>query len=276
MLKILNNESFTMQNFLKFFPFSNFAYGKKLKIRCLWCYYLILKLLVMLKPFKILVAGVNKDFSLIPKNYLAELGYTVILCHDGLEAINHYQNDCLDFLLLDVRLPNKGGIELVEEIRKKDTEIPIILMGSNTHKSEIIKGFKNGADDFIISPFSIEEIGLRIEAIKKRAKIMAANRHIYKLGNYIFDTVHHVLIYKGREKRLTTKELDLLFLFCEYMNRVVERSVALKRVWKEDNYFSARNMDVYIGRLRNMLCEDPNVKLENVHGVGYRLVVNYP
>lgn len=228
----------------------------------------------MLKPFKILLAGDNKDFSIITKNYLAELGYSVVICHDGLDVINNYQKECVDFLILDVKLQNIGGIELVAEIRAKDKDIPIILFGSNTHQSEIIKGFKNGADDFITSPYSIEEIGLRVEAIRKRAKTMMANRHIYKLGDYVFDTVHHVLIHNGREKRLTNKELDLLFLFCEYKNRVVERSVALKKVWKEDNYFSARNMDVYIGRLRNMLCEDPKVKLENVHGVGYRLVVN--
>ena len=99
------------------------------------------------------------------------------------------------------------------------------------------------------------------------------SKHVFQLASYTFDGVRHVLIRNGVEKKLTNRELDLLFLFCEYKNRVVERSFALQRIWHEENYFSARNMDVYITKIRKLFKDDPNVELQNIHGVGYKLVV---
>ena len=227
----------------------------------------------MNKPLKILLAEQDRDIALITKNYLISRGYSVVMCYDGEEALQRFVKERLDFLLVDVDIPVVNGFDLVTEVRRKNREIPIVFLGANKNQSEIIRGFNIGADDFIARPFSMEELGMRIEAIQKRAKTYEKKQHIFNVGGYTLDTLHHVLIYNGREKRLTTKELDLLYLFCEYMNRVVERSLALRRVWNSDNYFNARNMDVYIGRLRNMLCEDPNVKIENVHGIGYKLIV---
>lgn len=227
----------------------------------------------MTRPLKILLAEHDKDIASITKNYLVSRGYFTVMCHNGEEALHHFRRERVDFVLVDVDIPVINGFDLVTEIRKKNREIPIVFLGTNKHQSEIIKGFNVGADDFIALPFSMEELGMRIEAIHKRTKTHEKRQHVFTVGNYTLDTIHHVLIFKGREKRLTTKELDLLYLFCEYMNRVVERPYALRRVWNSDNYFNARNMDVYIGRLRNMLCEDPNVKLENVHGIGYKLIV---
>ena len=228
----------------------------------------------MVRSLKILLAEQDKEIASITKNFLVSRGYSLIICFNGEEAMQYYRKEHLDFMLVDADIPVINGYDLVLEIRKKNRDIPIIFLGANKHQTEIIKAFKVGADDFIACPFSIEELGLRIEAIQKRAKANEKKQHIFYVGGYTLDTLHHVLIYKGIEKKLTSKELDLLYLFCEYKNRVVERPVALKRVWNAENYFNARNMDVYIGRLRNMLCEDPNVKLENVHGVGYKLVMN--
>ena len=227
----------------------------------------------MTKPLKILLAEQDKDIASITKNYLVSRGYIAVMCHDGEEALNRFRRERIDFVLVDVGIPIINGFDLVIEIRKKSRDIPVVFLGANTHQSDIIRSFNVGADDFIARPFSMEELGMRIEAIHKRAKTYEKKQHIFTMGSYTLDTLHHVLIFKGRERRLTTKELDLLHLFCEYMNRVVERPYALRRVWNSDNYFNARNMDVYIGRIRNMLCEDPSVKLENVHGVGYKLIV---
>ena len=227
----------------------------------------------MIRPFKILLAESDADLASIMKNYLVELGYPTRICTDGVSAMTCFKKEKIDFLIANIDLPNLNGFDLVDVIRRNNKDLPIVFLGANVMHSDIIKGFNIGADDFITSPFSMEELGLRIEAIKRRTQAREANRHIYQIGRYSFDTLHHVLIYKGREKKLTNKELDLLFLFCEYKNRVVERHVALKKVWNQENYFSARNMDVYIKRLRNMLSDDPNIRLENIHGVGYKLVV---
>lgn len=228
----------------------------------------------MNKSLKILLVEQDKDIASITKNYLVSRGYVIVMCHDGEEALIRFRKERFDFVLVDVNIPIVNGFDFAIEVRKKNMDIPIVFLSANPNQSAIIRGFHVGGDDFISLPLSMEELGMRIEAIHKRAKTYEKTQHIFNVGCYTLDTVHHVLIYKGREKRLTTKELDLLCLFCEYMNRVVERPYALRRVWHSDNYFNARNMDVYVGRLRNMLCEDPNVKLENVHGVGYKLIVN--
>ena len=228
----------------------------------------------MVKPLKILLAEHDKDIASITKNYLVAHGYYTVMCFDGEETLQVFHSEQMDFVLIDVNLPVVNGFDVVKSIRHSNSEIPVIFFGYNIHHSDIIRGFKIGGDDFMALPLSMEELNLRIEAINKRAKTTEKTQQIFHVGRYTLDTLHHVLIYNGKEKRLTTKELDLLYLFCEYKNRVVERPLALRRVWNSSNYFSARNMDVYIKRLRKMLCEDPDVQLENVHGIGYKLVVN--
>ena len=227
----------------------------------------------MIRPYKILLAEADEDLASITKNYLVEQGYPTRICYDAESVKTCIRKEKIDFLIIDVSFSAINGFDLLIDIRKTNRFLPVILLGNNVLQSDIIKGFHLGADDFVTRPFSIEELGLRIEAIKRRMQSQELSRHVYHIGRYTFDTLRHVLIYKGEEKKLTTKELDLLFLFCEYKNRVVERQLALKKVWNQDNYFSARNMDVYIKRIRDLLSRDPDIKLENVHGVGYKLVI---
>lgn len=227
----------------------------------------------MKQLINILLAENDVDLAIITKNYLVTNGYLATVCSNKEEAMFRLSKEKFDFLLIDTAFSNFEGLNLVSQIRKFDKDVPIILIGTNTKQSDIILGFKLGADDFVLRPFSMEELGLRIEAICKRIRTSQQTNHLFKIGKYTLDTLHHVLIFNGKEKKLTAKELDLLYLFYEYKNRIVERKFALKKVWNQENYFSARNMDVYIKRLRNMLSDDPNVQLENIHGVGYKLVI---
>lgn len=232
-----------------------------------------LNILAMVRHFNILLAENDIDLAIITKNFLVSNGFLTKICNSKEDAMHCFSKEKFNFLIIDTAISNHDGINFVAQIRKINDDVPIILIGTNVTQADIISGFKKGADDFIMRPFSMEELGLRIDAIRKRLILSEQNQHIYKIGRYTLDTLHHVLVLNGKEKRLTTKELELLFLFCQYKNRVVERQLALKKVWNQENYFSARNMDVYIKRLRNMLCDDPDVQLENVHGVGYKLVI---
>lgn len=227
----------------------------------------------MIRSINILLVENDSDLSIITKNYLTTVGFQTKVCDNKESALRLFSKERFDFVVIDTAISEGEGIALMPQIRKINRDVPIILIGTDTSQSDIINGFKAGADDFIRRPFSMEELGVRIEAIKKRMNFFTRNSHLLKIGNYTLDTLHHVLIINGKEKKLTAKELDLLYLFCEYKNRVVERKLALKRVWNQENYFSARNMDVYIKRLRSMLSEDPNVQLENIHGVGYKLII---
>lgn len=227
----------------------------------------------MIRPLNIMLAENDIDLATITKNFLVNTGYIVTICENKEDAWLAFTKGQFDFIIIDTAISQNKGIDLVADVRKIDSLTPIIILGSDVTQDDVLLGLKLEADDFLNRPFSLEELGLRIEIIMRRVNIGIRTHHLYKIGKYTLDTLHHVLIINGKEKKLTSKELDLLFLFCQYKNRVVERHLALKKVWNQENYFSARNMDVYIKRLRNMLREDPDVQLENVHGVGYKLII---
>ena len=228
----------------------------------------------MLQPLKILLVDHDKDMASITKNFLVSRGYSVIICYDGDEALHFYNKELLDLVLINVDIPIISGPELVKEIKKKGGNVPIILFGTSPRHDTVLKALKSGADEFLARPISMEELGLRIEILYKKSKEAENKKPIYIFGNYILDCLHHVLIFnKDSEKKLTPKEYDLFVVLCQYMNRIVERSKILGLVWKSDNYFNARSLDVYISKLRKKIRNDPHVKIENVHGVGYRLVV---
>ena len=225
------------------------------------------------KIIKLLLVEDDKNLGYILRSYLNAKGYPTVLSADGMEALNRFENEAFDFVILDTVLPGLDGYSLTERIRQYDKEIPIVFISSKTSRVDVSKGFEVGADDFITKPFSIDELLERVNAICKRTVLKTKNEHIYQLGSYTFDGIKHVLVKDGAVKKLTNRELDLLFLFCEYKNRIVERSVALRRIWHEENYFNARNMDVYVSKIRRLFKDDPDVELLNIHGVGYKLVV---
>ena len=227
----------------------------------------------MKKTIRILLADGDRNLGFILKSFLTLKGFPTVLCLDGTEALERYESDAFDLIITEVVLRNIDGYTLAETIRKYDMEIPIIFLTSKSSRLDVSKGFEIGADDYITKPFSMDELLDRVKAICRRTVLKTRNEHIFQLASYTFDSVRHVLIRNGIEKKLTGRELDLLFLFCEYKNRVVERSFALMRVWHKENYFNARNMDVYINKIRRLLKDDPNVELRNVHGIGYKLVV---
>jgi DNA-binding response OmpR family regulator len=157
-----------------------------------------------------------------------------------------------------------------------DKEIPFLFLTAKSMQEDKIQGLELGADDYLTKPFSMEELLLRIRAIMRRIESpgnVKADKTHYEFGKYTFDYNRQILGFNKKEQKLTSKEADLLRLLCENMNKVLDRSVALNKIWYDDSYFNARSMDVYITKLRKYLKEDPTVELINVHGVGFKLVV---
>lgn len=227
----------------------------------------------MTQKINALLAEDDKNLGVILKKYLETKDITVTLCANGEEALETYRSGHFNFCIFDVMLPLMDGFSLAKEIKKLDKRIPIIFLTAKTTPADITEGFKLGADDYITKPFSMDELLLRIHAVFNRTSIDTPTPTTFKLGNYSFDAARHLLV-KGEETRkLTSKEADLLLLLCENMNDILERSVALEKVWYEDSYFNARSMDVYITKLRKYFKDEPNVELVNVHGVGFKLLV---
>jgi len=225
---------------------------------------------------KVLLAEDDKNLGSVLRAYLEAKGYNTTLCVDGKEALETFKRNEFDFCILDIMMPVMDGFTLAKEIRKMDKKIPFLFLTAKSMQEDKIHGFELGADDYLTKPFSMEELLLRIQAINRRIESMQKDKtenNLFKFGAFTFDYNRQLLILDKDQQKLTSKEADLLKLLCLNINDVLDRSVALNKIWYDDSYFNARSMDVYITKLRKYLKEDPTVELINVHGVGFKLVV---
>ena len=214
----------------------------------------------------------DEVLGFVTKDNLELNGMTVSHAKDGKEAVKMFRNDHFDMCLIDVMLPEMDGFAVAEEIRSRNSEIPILFLTAKSLKEDRIKGLKLGADDYITKPFSIEELLLKIQVFLKRKYITGAKEiHSCKVGKYVLDHDNLTLTIGDQSNQMTKKEADLLLLLIQNKNKIIERGTILERVWGENDYFMGRSMDVFISRLRKYLKEDPDINIENIHGVGFRL-----
>ncbi len=223
---------------------------------------------------RILLCEDEESLGMLLREYLQAKGYDAELYLDGEAGYKAFTRSKFDMCLLDVMMPKMDGFELAKEIRMLNSDVPIIFLTAKNLKDDILEGFKLGADDYLTKPFSMDELVYRMEAILRRVKVkQQRNVTRYRLGQFTYDTQRQVLYLGDKQTKLTTKEGELLTMLCVHANEILEREVALKTIWIDDNYFNARSMDVYITKLRKHLKEDPTVEINNVHGKGYRLIV---
>jgi DNA-binding response OmpR family regulator len=242
---------------------------------------------------RILFVEDDQNVGAATKRRLEEQGYEVRHCTDGLMAWEEFQHRTFDICLLDVMIPKKGGgpekggisekdhgFELARQIRKRNDVIPILFITSKSMMEDKIAGFKTGADDYITKPINLQELVLRIEVFLKRTKNMvqatqAAKPSQYVIGKLTFDYADLRLHDSTQDKSftLTQKEADLLRYLCDNVNKALKREDILFNVWGKDDYFLGRSMDVFITKLRKYFKSDPEIKLETLHGVGFRFNV---
>lgn len=228
---------------------------------------------------KLLVVEDDPNLGSLLADYLRAKGYDTDLRTDGQQGLNAHAKGKYALILLDVMMPLKDGFTLAREIRAKDPVVPIIFLTAKSMKQDTIEGFRSGADDYVTKPFGMEELILRIEAVLRRTHGVEPKPEeptTYEFGASRFDPRKQVLVTPEGERRLTTKESELLRLLCANRNDVLDRSAALVEVWGNDSYFNGRSMDVYIAKLRKYLREDPSVEIINIHGKGFRLVAPGP
>lgn len=216
----------------------------------------------------------DESLSFVTKDNLELQGYEITYCENGKKAIEVVHQMEFDLCILDVMLPDVDGFAIAEEIRKFNTQVPIIFLTAKSLKEDKIKGLRLGADDYITKPFSIEELILKIEIFLKRSKISSAAVPTYlTIGKYLLDHKNLTLKIANEAKTLTQKESDLLKMLIENKNEVIKRSLILETLWGEDDYFLGRSLDVFISRLRKYLSQDERIKIENIHSVGFRMKV---
>ena len=225
---------------------------------------------------QILLAEDDPNLSTLLEEYLELKGFDVRLCKNGDDAFDAFRENSYDLCLLDVMMPKKDGFTLAKEIKKLDKDVPIIFLTAKSMKEDKIEGFNIGADDYITKPFSMEELLARVNAVLRRTKTSSgaeSEPSVYSIGKFNFDYNQQLLMLDDKTYNLTTKESDLLRLLAKNKNQVLEREVALKKIWGNDSYFTARSMDVFITKLRKYFKNDPTVQIINIHGTGYKLLV---
>lgn len=228
------------------------------------------------KKTKILVVEDDDNLGRMLSDYLTVKGFDIVLKRDGEAGLKGFIENEIDLCLLDVMMPKKDGFTLAKEIRGLQSSVPIIFLSAKSMDEDLKTGFQSGADDYITKPFSMEVLMLRIEAIMRRINQIEDNllhKKEFDINDYKFYPEKQLIIKEDFEKKLTSKENELLRLLCVYMGNVVDRNDALNMVWGDDNYFNSRSMDVYITKLRKIFKEDENIQIINSHGKGFKLLV---
>ena len=223
---------------------------------------------------KILLVEDDNNLGTIVKEYLDVKGFEVTHCLNGEEGLKKFKDNEFDLCLIDVMMPKLDGFTLAKKIRSSGST-PFVFLTAKSMLNDKIEGFNLGADDYVTKPFSMEELILRINAILKRANRVEVENvsDEYKIGSYKFNYQKRILNFKNKGQKLTSKETELLKLLCENKNNLLERSTALLKIWKDESYFTSRSMDVYIAKLRGYLKNDPKIQIVNIHGTGFKLLV---
>ncbi|MEL6812692.1 MAG: response regulator transcription factor [Bacteroidota bacterium] len=220
---------------------------------------------------KILLAEDEPALGQIVKESLETKGFQVLFCKDGEEALDTYYKEKPQLLVLDVMMPKKDGFTLAKEIRMQDEHIPIIFLTAKSQTQDVVEGFTLGGNDYLKKPFSMEELIVRIKNLLNR-NLHSEDTQV-AIGAYQFQFKKQTLQFKDEEPvKLTHREAHLLYHLHNNRNQVLERSIILKKLWNDDDFFSARSMDVFITKLRKKLKQDESVQIINVRGYGYKLV----
>lgn len=227
----------------------------------------------MEKKHSILLVEDDPNFGAVLRDYLELHDFDVVLAVDGVQGLQAFRSSEPVLCILDVMMPNKDGFTLAKEIKGLDAEMPLIFLTAKSLKEDILKGYQVGADDYLTKPFDSEVLLYKIKAIlNRRNHDEVEEQKLFNIGKYVFDSEMRTLTRDGKKTKLSPKEGALLKMLAVNKNQLVNRSEALKRIWKDDNYFTGRSMDVYVAKLRKYLKEDENVAIVNVHSEGFRLV----
>jgi DNA-binding response OmpR family regulator len=226
------------------------------------------------RSVKIFLVEDDLSFGSVLKSYLEINDFSVDWVDDGKYAVEHFRKGMFDICILDVMLPHVDGFTIAREIRQINNLVPIVFLTAKKLKEDVLTGYDAGGDDYITKPFDTEILLAKIRAILARRDFQSGTRDIYEIGKFIFNSKLRTLTAGDDEKKLSPKEAQLLELLALNPNALISREMALKKIWGNDDYFTARSMDVYITKLRKFLSEDPHLNIKNIHGAGFQLIVS--
>jgi two-component system, OmpR family, response regulator len=227
-----------------------------------------------IKPVTIFLVEDDLSFGSVLKSYLEINDFSVEWVDDGKYAVDHFRKGLFDICILDVMLPHVDGFTIANEIRQINNTVPIIFLTAKKLKEDVLTGYGAGGDDYITKPFDTDILLAKIRAIVARRDFQGGTKDIFEIGKFVFNAKLRTLTAGDKEKKLSPKEAQLLELLAVNPNELISREMALKKIWGNDDYFTARSMDVYITKLRKMLSDDPRLNIKNIHGAGFQLIIS--
>lgn len=228
----------------------------------------------MSKKLNVLLAEDEENMGELLQAFLKSKGFDVELARNGKAAFERFNDAKFDFCIFDVMMPIMDGFTLAKEIREIDRKVPILFLTAKAMKEDKLEGFSIGADDYLTKPFSMDELLARITAILRRVETKSEDDNsLQMVGKIPFEPELRILHLAEGDKKLTTKENELLTMLVKNQNEILDRQATLRAIWGDDNYYNGRSMDVYIAKLRKLLKEDEAIEIMNVHGKGFKFIV---
>ena len=225
---------------------------------------------------RVLIVEDEEALGQIVRDTLEIRGFQAILVTDGALAHETYLREKPQIIVLDVMLPSVNGLDIASRIRLENKQVPILFLTARSTTDDLIQGFKAGGNDYLKKPFDLEELVVRIEVLVNRNRLLeepeSAARGIVTIGMFQYDTQRHTLFYNNKLIPLSARESEVLTILFQYRSQLLTRKTLLLQVWKDDDFFSSRSLDVYISKLRRHLSPDPSVKIINHRGFGYKLI----
>ncbi len=227
----------------------------------------------MMDKIHVLLVEDEQTLSMIIKDTLEEQGFCISTAFNGEEGLRMFYTEHPEVIVADVMMPRMDGFEMVRRIRQTDQQTPVLFLTARSGINDIVKGFELGANDYLKKPFSMQELIIRIKALLHKAFIQKEQTNMFELGNYLFHAISQQLTYAGISQELSHRESEILRRLCEHQNEVISTQSILLELWGDDSFFNSRSLHVFITKLRHKLSKDDRIRIVNVRGVGYKLVI---
>ena len=226
-----------------------------------------------MEKIHVLLVEDEKTLSMIIKDTLEEQGFLISIAFNGEEGLRTFYTQKPDVVVADVMMPRMDGFEMVRRIRQTDRKTPVLFLTARSGINDVVEGFELGANDYLKKPFSMQELIIRIKALLHKAFVNKEQANLFEIGNYLFNAVSQQLSYAGTSQELSHRESEILRRLCEHRNEVVNTQSILLELWGDDSFFNSRSLHVFITKLRHKLSKDERIRIVNVRGIGYKLIV---
>jgi len=226
-----------------------------------------------MEKIHVLLVEDEKTLSMIIKDTLEEQGFLISIAFNGEEGLRTFYTQKPDVVVADVMMPRMDGFEMVRRIRQTDRTTPVLFLTARSGINDVVEGFELGANDYLKKPFSMQELIIRIKALLHKAFVNKEQTNLFEIGNYLFNAVSQQLSYAGTSQELSHRESEILRRLCEHRNEVVNTQSILLELWGDDSFFNSRSLHVFITKLRHKLSKDERIRIVNVRGIGYKLIV---